>query len=83
MKKLLIVLAVFMLLTACGNKHKEETPAQNNTSHNKGYQNSSKSHHINLPSMPYRKDTNEAYSFYGTGMEVFSPANRKFVKLIP
>ena len=34
MKKLLIVLAVFMLLTACGNKHKEETPAQNNTSNN-------------------------------------------------
>ena len=30
MKKLLIVLAVFMLLTACGNKHKEETPLQNN-----------------------------------------------------
>ena len=28
MKKLLIVLAVFMLLTACGNKHKEETLAQ-------------------------------------------------------
>ena len=34
MKKLLIVLAVFMLLTACGNKHEEETPAQNNTSNN-------------------------------------------------
>ena len=34
MKKLLIVLAVFMLLTACGNKHKEETPAQNNISNN-------------------------------------------------
>lgn len=34
MKKLLIVLAVFMLLTACGNKHKEETPAQNNTPNN-------------------------------------------------
>ena len=34
MKKLCIVLAVFMLLTACGNKHKEETPAQNNTSNN-------------------------------------------------
>ena len=30
MKKLLIVLAVFMLLTACGNKNKEETPLQNN-----------------------------------------------------
>ena len=30
MKKLLIVLAVFMLLTACENKHKEETPLQNN-----------------------------------------------------
>ena len=30
MKKLLIVLAVFMLLTACGNKHEEETPLQNN-----------------------------------------------------
>lgn len=34
MKKLMIVLAVFMLLTACGNKHEEETPAQNNTSNN-------------------------------------------------
>ncbi|MGM9958430.1 MAG: hypothetical protein ACI32B_04190 [Erysipelotrichaceae bacterium] len=34
MKKLLIVLAVFMLLTACGDKHKEETPAQNNISNN-------------------------------------------------
>ena len=34
MKKLLIVLAVFMLLTACGNKHKEETAAQNNISNN-------------------------------------------------
>ena len=34
MKKLLIVFTVFMLLTACGNKHKEETPAQNNTSNN-------------------------------------------------
>ena len=30
MKKLVIVLAVFMLLTACGNKNKEETPLQNN-----------------------------------------------------
>lgn len=30
MKKLLIVLAVFMLLTACGNNHEEETPLQNN-----------------------------------------------------
>lgn len=28
MKKLLIVLAVFMLLTACGNKNEEETLAQ-------------------------------------------------------
>lgn len=34
MRKLLIVLAVFMLLTACGDKHKEETPAQNNISNN-------------------------------------------------
>ena len=34
MKKLLIVLAVFMLLTACGNKNEEETLAQNNISNN-------------------------------------------------
>ena len=30
MKKILIVLSVLLLLTACGNKHKEETPLQNN-----------------------------------------------------
>ena len=36
MKKILIVLSVFMLLTACGNKHKEEeTPVQSNNTANK------------------------------------------------